>query len=97
MFVHAQHAATSTDNIVLKSPDTDVFVIALACQATIPARLILDTGTGNNRRRIDIAQVAAYLGPRWCKAIIPFHIFTGKIAVVIQNVLMVVKLNQYTE
>jgi hypothetical protein len=79
MFVHAQHAAAASDVVVIKSPDTDVFVIALACQATIPARLIFDTGTANNRRRIDISEVARFFGPRWCRAIIGFHIFTGEI------------------
>ena len=61
MFVHAHHAAASTDVVVIKSPDTDVFVIALACQATIPAGLTFDTGTANNWRRVNISQVASFL------------------------------------
>ena len=77
MFLHAQHAAASSDVVVIKSPDTDVFIIALACQANIPATLIFDTGTANNRRRIDVGRVAEFFGPRWCKAMIGFHIFTG--------------------
>ncbi|XP_028415026.1 uncharacterized protein LOC114538109 [Dendronephthya gigantea] len=77
MFVHAHHAAESVDTVVIKSPDTDVFVIAIASQPTIDAKLIFDTGTGNNQRRIDINEVAAYFGTLWCKAIIGFHIFTG--------------------
>ena len=78
MFVHAQHAAASLDVVVIKSPDTDVFIIALACQANIPATLIFDTGTANNWRRIDVGRVAEFFGPRWCKAMIGFHIFTGE-------------------
>ena len=77
MFLHAQHAAASYNVVVIKSPNTDVFVIALACQATIPATLIFDTGTANNRRRIGISEVADFFGPRWCRAMIGFHIFTG--------------------
>lgn len=79
MFVHAQHAAISAENIIIKSPDTDVFIIALGCQVSIPANLVFDTGTGNKRRRIDIGEVAAYFGPRWCRAMIGFHIFTGNV------------------
>jgi uncharacterized protein YbdZ (MbtH family) len=77
MFVHAHHAAESVDTVVIKSPDTDVLVIALASQPSINAKLVFDTGTGNNQRRIDISKVAACLGPLWCKAIVGFHIFTG--------------------
>ena len=46
---------------------------------TIPARLIFDTGTANNRRRIDINEIARFFGPRWCRAMIGFYIFTGEI------------------
>ena len=77
MFLHAQHAAASLDVVVIKSPDTDVFIIALACQANIPVTLIFNTGTANNWRRIDVGRVAELFGPRWCKAMIGFHIFTG--------------------
>ena len=78
LFVHAHHAAESGDTVVIKSPDTNVFVIALASQPAINATLIFDTESGNNERRIDISKVAAYFGPLWCKAIVGFHIFTGK-------------------
>ncbi len=78
MFVHAHHAAKSVDTVIIKSPDTDVFVIALASQQTIPAKLVFDTGTANNRRRIDISGIAAYFCPMWCQAIVGFHIFTDE-------------------
>ena len=32
MLLHAQHASAFTENTVIKSPDTDVFVIAVALQ-----------------------------------------------------------------
>ena len=50
MFVHAQHAAESVETVVIKSPDTDVFVIALATQPSINAKLIFDTGVGNKQK-----------------------------------------------
>ena len=78
MFVHAQHAAESVETVVIKSPDTDVFAIALATQPSINAELIFDTGVANKQRRIDMSKVADYFGPLWCKAVIGFHIFTGK-------------------
>ena len=80
IFAHAQHAAEFVNTVVIKSPDTDVFVIAIASQLSINAQLIFDTGTGNNQRRIDISKVAACLGPLWCKGIVGFRIFTGKSA-----------------
>ena len=55
-----------------------MFVIALATQPSINAKLIFDTGVGNKQRRIDMSKVADYFGPLWCKAVIGFHIFTGK-------------------
>ena len=78
MFVHAHHAAESVDTVVIKSPDTDVFVIAISSQTTIDSKLIFDTGVANNQRRIDVSEVAAYFGPLWCRAIVGFHIFTGR-------------------
>ena len=59
-FVYAQHAAASTDVVVIKSSDTDVFLIGVACQPTIPARLIFDTETANNWRRVNISHVAGF-------------------------------------
>ena len=41
-------SVSSSSLLVIKSLDTDVFRIGVACQPTIPARLIFDTGTANN-------------------------------------------------
>ena len=72
MFLHAQHAAASLHVFVIKSPDTDVFIMYH------PATLIFDAGTSNYRRRIDVGRLTEFIGPRWCKAMIGFHIFTGE-------------------
>ena len=79
MFLHAQHAAkaSESENVVIKSCDTDVFIIALAYASTSSSRIIFQTGTGNNLRNIDISKVAEYYGDKCCKALIGFHFFTG--------------------
>ncbi len=77
MLLHAKHAAAHADTIVIKSPDTDVFVFAIACCLDIGVNIIFETGTGNNQRRLSINSIATTLGSRWCKALIGFHMFTG--------------------
>ncbi|XP_028407266.1 uncharacterized protein LOC114529889 [Dendronephthya gigantea] len=77
MFLHAKHAAEFSDNVVIRSPDTDVFIIALTLESTIDSRLLFQTGTGNNLRNIDVNKVAEHYGEKCCKALIGFHLFTG--------------------
>ena len=78
MLLHAKHAAAHADTIIIKSPDTDVFVFAIACCLDIGANVLFETGTGNNQRRLSINSIATTLGSRWCKALIGFHMFTGR-------------------
>ena len=78
LLLHAQHAsATHATKVRIRSPDTDVFVLMLAHQPEIASRLVFETGSGNNRKVIDINEVADLLGVRLCKALIGFHAFTG--------------------
>lgn len=63
--------------IVVRSPDTDVFLLLLAYVNKIKKHLIFDTGTGNNRRQIDISIVKDKLSPNVCNALIGLHSFTG--------------------
>lgn len=48
MFLHTKHASPSSENTVIKSPDTDVFVITVALQQTMNCRIIFQTGSGYN-------------------------------------------------
>ncbi|KAJ8048475.1 hypothetical protein HOLleu_00804 [Holothuria leucospilota] len=68
MFLHCAYAVNVTQcrNIIFKSPDTDVMVIALSMCTTIQAKLYFSTGVGNKKRIIDINQIADNLGQGMC-------------------------------
>lgn len=77
LFLHAQHAAHEHQTVVIKSPDTDVAVIALSLQPDLPCRLYFFTGVGNKTRIIDLAKVSSALGTTVCLALIGIHTFSG--------------------
>ena len=80
MILHCQHAAADENfqvyNIIVRSPDTDVFVLLLHFQDQIPAHLYFDTGFGDKRRLIDIAQIIE-AQDEFPKYIIGLHSMTG--------------------
>ena len=49
MMIHVKHAATSYQNVVVNSEDTDVFVILLSLHSQIPTRILLRRGKGNDK------------------------------------------------
>jgi hypothetical protein len=77
MIAHARHASLSYPNVVVKSPDTDVFLIALNASTNISANLFFETGKGNGRRIISLNKIRQHLGEQWCSSLIGFHAFTG--------------------
>ena len=78
ILLHASHAARENSTVVIKSPDTDVFMLSLAAAHEIPATdLLFLTGSGNNRRIICVSKHAKTLGKEKCKALLGFHTFTG--------------------
>jgi hypothetical protein len=77
LILHAQHASTMHSNVTIRSPDTDVFILLLAHKAEIGSSLFFDTGSGNNRRLINVNEVNEQLGSRMCNTLIGFHAFTG--------------------
>ena len=78
LILHAYHASQmGHTTIFLKSPDTDVEVLALFYQARIPAKLILVSGTQRKQRIIDIQQLAGEWGQEVCNALPGLHAFTG--------------------
>ena len=50
LLLHSKHAAESYDHIIVKTPDTDVFVLCIAMQKVIGKDLKVMTGTGNKFR-----------------------------------------------
>ena len=78
--LHCQYAgleAGSDVSIVVRSPDTDVLVILTFYSSTIRQKVLFDTGTGNNRRIIDISSISVALGPAVSCALPSLHAFTG--------------------
>ena len=57
MVLHANHASQTSNQILISSPDTDVFVICLGMQHMINASVFFLTGVKNSRRIIDITTV----------------------------------------
>jgi hypothetical protein len=77
MIAHARHASLSYSNVIVKSPDTDVFLIALNAINDIIANLFFETGKGNARRIISLNKTKQHIGEQWCSSLIGFHAFTG--------------------
>lgn len=79
LVLHAHHASAGHSSTTIRSPDTDVFILLLHHRPELSTSVIFDTGTGNNRKLVDIGKVYDELGSRLCKALIGFHAFTGKL------------------
>lgn len=78
----AFHAnSISSGNILVRSTDTDVLVILLGlCGRRDGIGIIMDYGSGNNRRYIDVSKIAAILEetqPGMTEALIGLHSLTG--------------------
>jgi len=67
--------STSNSSIVVHSPDTDVVILLLHYSCQIACRLMFYTGSGNNRRTLDVHKFARALD--FCTALPAFHAFTG--------------------
>ena len=73
MMIHVKHAATSYQNVVVNSEDTDVFLILLSLHSQIPTRILLRRGKGNAVGLIDIPRLGTILGEDVCQAMIGVH------------------------
>ena len=79
MFLHAAYAANSSaaTDVIIVSPDTDVFIIGISLQSVIPAKLLFHTGRGINLRTIDLKKIEQSIGIDVSKALIGLHCLTG--------------------
>ena len=59
------------------SPNTDVFILLLAFAGKFENTLLFDTGTGNNRRLLNISKLSHILSENICQALLGFRSFTG--------------------
>ncbi|MPC13645.1 hypothetical protein E2C01_006385 [Portunus trituberculatus] len=64
------------DGVRIRSPDSDVFFIALHHARKFELTILFDTGTGNKRRLINISDLARQYGQVMCTALMALHAFT---------------------
>ena len=78
ILLHASHAASEGHAcIIIKSPDTDVAVLACAYSHQINAILLSCTGTRQRQRYLDATAIGQKLGNIECEALPGMHAFTG--------------------
>lgn len=64
---------------VVRSPDSDLFFIMLHYAEQLkPLTILLDTGSGINKRLLNIADIAQDLGPKYCTSLLGLYCFTGE-------------------
>ncbi len=61
LLLHAKHATATYDRVIIKSPDTDVFILSIAMQHTIHKEVFFMTGTGNRCRCIPVTTISSNL------------------------------------
>jgi len=78
MLLNAAHTADhGAPGVVIKSPDSDVAVIALSVSHQIKTQLIFRTGTQHRTRYLDLTAIGQRLGQEVCSALPGYHAFSG--------------------
>ncbi len=76
MLLHAYYAASHSAVVVIKSVETDVFIISLGMSKQFTSRLLFHTGTGTKVRTIDLQAIRNQIGDDII-ALIGLHAITG--------------------
>ena len=76
LLLHAKHAAESNSSVIIRSPDTDVAIIALSLLDSLPCPVFFMTGKGRKSRMIDLLKVASSLNVS-PQCLVGLHTFTG--------------------
>ena len=61
--------------VIIHSPDSDVFILLLYYSHKFTLRLLLDTGSGDNRRLIDVTALGEDIGEVLCRALLALYIY----------------------
>lgn len=86
MLLHANHMSQAGfGNIIIHTPDTDVFLITIAASTEIQPNMFIRTGTKEKARTISIQRIRSSLKKRFhdqdldlpCQAPLGIHAFTG--------------------
>ena len=79
ILLHTKHAMNTCDSVIIKSPDTDVFILCTAMQRLLGSKdLFFMTGTGKKSRTLHMNAVSNALGEELCRCLPGFHAFSGK-------------------
>ena len=77
--LYLHHAvALGYKNAVVRTPDTDIFVILLFHAHAINLSIYLDTGSGKHRRLLNVSELAKSLGEEYCATLLGFYVFSGE-------------------
>ncbi|XP_063959228.1 uncharacterized protein LOC135154916 [Lytechinus pictus] len=63
---------------VVRTPDTDIFLILLHYAQSIPITIYLDTGTGKHRQIVNVSELAESKGADYCTTVLGLFVFTGE-------------------
>ena len=78
LLLHAAHAGMNGfTSVVIRSPETDVAILACALSPDIAARVFFRTGTKTRSRYVDIQAVRGHLDEGVCNALLGLHALTG--------------------
>ena len=82
ILLHAKHASASYDHVIVATPDTDVFLIALSQISRINVHVYMLTETKDKRRLIDVNACKRFnktkhTDDKFSTALLGFHAFTG--------------------
>ncbi|XP_070562293.1 uncharacterized protein [Ptychodera flava] len=69
-------SSREVDNIVICSPDTDVFMLAVSCAHQLQSQLFLHQ-TSKNGQIIHINKITEALGDETAQALVGLHVFSG--------------------
>ena len=75
--LHVKEQNTDVRTIIVRSPDTDVLVLLVKYWTQIGCSILVDTGTGNKRRLVDIESIVKKQGVDICSVLPAIHCFTG--------------------
>ena len=79
IILHCVHASNQPpcEKIIVRSPDTDDFLLLLAFSSEIKKNLFFDTSTGNNRCQLAISNLSDKTPSKLRQALLGLHAFTG--------------------
>ncbi|GFN91198.1 hypothetical protein PoB_001770400 [Plakobranchus ocellatus] len=78
IILHCMYASQppTTERVIVRSPDSGVFLLLLSFSDAISKPLIFDISSGTNRRQLNITDLAATMPKGLRDAIIGLHAFT---------------------